>query len=171
MGEKRPKPVLLAAAVVAAGILVPVLFHQVGLGAVFLPMFLPIGLGAFFLPLWLVLLAGVLTPLLSSLLTGMPPLLPPVAPVLSLELALFGGIVAYLDRKGWRPFWAVLLAFAVNRVVLLLVAWPLAPLLGLPEKLFGAGAVLFGLPGILLNLFLVPIFIPRLKGVLNQAGD
>ena len=53
------------------------LFHLAGgMGVVFLPMHLPVLLAGFFLGPRFGLLVGIITPLLSSLLTGMPPLLP-----------------------------------------------------------------------------------------------
>ena len=62
---------------IALGLILPMLFHLAGgMGVVFLPMHLPVLLAGFFLGPRFGLLVGIITPLLSSLLTGMPPLLP-----------------------------------------------------------------------------------------------
>ncbi len=161
----RPVPLpglALAALVVALGVLLPIVFHTVGLGPVFLPMFLPIAVGAFFLSPGVAAAVGLVTPLISSLTTGMPPWMPPVAPVLTLELVLFGALVSWLNRRGLQPFVALALALIVDRLFLLLVVLFVAPLFGWPKQAFSIGAVLSGLPGVVLILVVAPPLLRRL---------
>ncbi|MDZ7374922.1 MAG: ECF transporter S component [candidate division KSB1 bacterium] len=163
----RYRQLALGAIVTAAGVLLPILFHAAGVGPVFLPMFLPLAVGSFALRPWVAVAVGVFTPLLSSFVTGMPSLMPPVAPVLSVELGVFAGLIALLYRLGIQPTLALLLAFAVNRLLLLLIALAVAPALGLPSHWTGLAAVAYGLPGIVLMVVLVPALLPRLSRFLE----
>ena len=68
------KSMVLAALFMALGIVLPIALHAIpDAGKIFLPMFLPVLVGALFLPWQYALAVGVFTPLLSTLLTGMPP--------------------------------------------------------------------------------------------------
>ena len=71
------KQITLTSLFIALCVIVPFLFHLVGLGAIFLPMFLPILLAGFLIEFRFALLVGLLGPLTSSLTTGMPPFFRP----------------------------------------------------------------------------------------------
>jgi len=77
----------------AAALLLPVLFHLVHLGHIFMPMYLPLVTLAFFVRPGMSALTALVVPLLSGAVTGMPPFYPPVAPVMSVELALMALII------------------------------------------------------------------------------
>jgi hypothetical protein len=155
----------LSALFIALGILFPVLFHGIGLGPFVLPMFWPLAVAAFYLPLSHALAAGALTPILSSMLTGMPPVSPPILHVLFFELLVFTGVIAWLyRRRGWRPLQALLAGLVASRLVLLAAVYALAPLFGLPPAVFSLAFVLKGIPGVLLILLVVPLLVSRLKG-------
>lgn len=78
-----------AALLLALGILLPMAFHGIpNAGQVFLPMHIPALIAGFMLgPLW-GLFVGAMSPLLSSLLTGMPVLA--MMPGMVLEIGLYG---------------------------------------------------------------------------------
>jgi len=57
----------------AAGLLLPVIFHIVHLGHVFMPMYLPLVTCAFFTRPLPAMLTAIVVPILSGALTGMPP--------------------------------------------------------------------------------------------------
>jgi len=57
----------------AAALLLPVLFHLLHLGHVFMPMYLPLVALAFFASPTPAAVTALLTPLLSGAVTGMPP--------------------------------------------------------------------------------------------------
>jgi hypothetical protein len=148
----------------ALAILFPMLFHAVGLGATFLPMFWPIVAAAFFLNLPLAIGVGILAPLLSSLMTGMPPISPPILHVMTAEfIALTTTIVLLYRRTKLGLFWVQLIGLLVSRFVLFFIVMILAPILGLPEKLFSIGFVLLGMPGIIIMLIIIPIILNRIK--------
>jgi len=154
---------VLGALFVAAGLAVPVVFHAVGLGATFLPMLLPIlcaGLLMRPLPAGLV---GVLTPPISSLLTGMPPLAPPISPVMSVEGLTLAVVASLLYRRlGWNIFVSSAIAVASERVVMAALIAALAPLFGLPGRWAALWKIVHGLPGTALLILVVPVLASRL---------
>jgi hypothetical protein len=84
----------------ALGIVVPMLFHAVGLGKVFLPMYLPILALGLMVSWEVALIVGCATPLLSAVLTGMPPLAPPIAALMATELACLAAVASLARRVG-----------------------------------------------------------------------
>ena len=157
MEEKNIRQIPFAALFIVTGILFPQFFHLLGLGAAFLPMFLPIMLGSMFLSWPFALLTAILSPGISWLLTGMPPLVPPVLPVLMLELMLVALVISLLRHISALPVLATLLiAIVLDRIFLLVVVFFIAPLLYLDHPLFSAALVAAGLPGIILQIIVVP---------------
>ncbi len=147
----------LAALFAALGVVFPMFFHLLGLGSAFLPMFLPILMAGFLLPFQLSATIALLTPLVSFLFTGMPPLYPPVLPLMIAELLLMLLIIRLLRRQGGLAVWFILLAALItDRIFLFLFIYWLAPFFGFPEKLFSLAAVVHGLPGILMTMIVVP---------------
>lgn len=161
---RRTQQLTLSAMFMALAILFPMLFHTVGLGATFLPMFWPIAAAAFFLNLPLALAVGILAPLLSSLMTGMPPITPPILHVMTIELIVLTATIVLLYRKTKLGlFWIQLIALLVSRFVLFFVVMILAPIFGLSGPFFSIGTVLLGMPGVLTIVVFVPIIINRIK--------
>ena len=113
--------ILLAAIFSAFGILLPVLFHLVGLGPVFMPMYLPLAAGAYLLTKRNALIMGFLTPLISAVLTGMPPFYPPIAPLMIVQLSIFCVIISFAEHK-FKPMILIplLIAIITDRVLLVL---------------------------------------------------
>lgn len=152
--QARARHLALAGLVCALGMVLPVLFHAVGLGRTFLPMHLPILWGGLLLPPGLASLAGLLTPWASMLLTGMPPL--PMAVIMSAELAVLGGSASVLRRMGAPAAVAAWLAIVLRVMVTLVLTVALARMLNLPPAGVGIASVAAGLPGIVLQAVLVP---------------
>lgn len=142
----------------ALGVIFPILFHVVGLGSAFLPMFLPIMMGSLLLPLQLALSISIITPLVSFVFTGMPPLYPPILPVMLVELLVISFLSSYLFYHKQLPFWFVLIfTVLTDRIILFGFVYWLAPFFGLPEKLFSLISILHGIPGIVLILTVIPL--------------
>lgn len=154
------RTITLGAMFVAIGLVLPMLFHTVGLGATFLPMHIPVLLAGLFVGPALGLMVGAITPLLSSFLTGMPPLAPPIAQAMIFELATYG-FLAGLGYQRWRLgiYPTLLLAMLVGRFVYGLVGYFVLPWFGLKQipllypLTYG---LVSGLPGIALQLILIP---------------
>ena len=164
MAHTRSKNITLSALFISLGVLVPMLFHATGMGSIFLPMFWPVAISAFFLPFSYALLVGCLTPVLSSLLTGMPPISPPILYILIFELAGLSGTINLLyHRTKTGLFWPLLAGLIVSQTILYLFVTLLAPLLGLPPKIFSLAMVLKGLPGVAVMLIFIPFLIQQLN--------
>ena len=146
-------------------VVVPILFHAFGLGMIFLPMFLPILIGGFFLPPVAAFLVGAFSPWLSALITGMPPLVP-MAPLMSIEGAALAVLASWLyHRCHWGIFFTVLIAVLVERGILALAIWGFQPLFGPIGNGMTIAALTMSLPGIALQLILVPLVVMWLKRV------
>ena len=149
---------------VALGVLFPVLFHGVGLGSIFLPLYWPVAVAAFFLDLPLTIAVALLSPLLSSLVTGMPPVSPPVLQVIMVELLFLGGATTlFYSRTRWGLIWPLLAGLILSRVVLFFILVALAPLLHLPPKVFSFSFLIQGMPGVIAIFILAPIIVNRIK--------
>jgi len=91
------KSLVFAALCVAIGIVLPQFFHSVpNAGSVFLPMHIPVLLCGFLCAWPYALLCGIVTPVLSHFITGMPPTA--VLPAMVCELAVYGLVSALLFR-------------------------------------------------------------------------
>ncbi len=120
-------------------------------------MHIPILLGGFLLPPTLACFLGAVVPFLSSLLTGMPPILPTM-PIMVLELAGLGGITAILYHNLKVGVWGSLIGGIVgDRFVLALVVLILGRWLEVKSPIvYVGGAVMTGIPGIILQLLIIP---------------
>ncbi len=160
----RLRSMVVSAAMAALALILPIAFHAVGLGSQFLPMLLPLLLNGFLVPLPWALLTGAAVPLISSLATGMPPMYPPVALQMSLEGAAIGGIASAI--YGFRPkrLWpALLTAVLVSRLVGVGAMWLLARAFGLPAGFVSAAMLVKGLPGVALQIVVIPLAIGQLR--------
>jgi len=175
MGAERLRAMVISAVMAALALTLPPAFHAVGLGSKFLPMLLPLllnGAGT-----------GLLIPWVSAFATGMPPLYPPVAAVVSAEAAVMAGLAASLYRGGGRSLWVALgpaviagrlVAFSLviaGRLVAFSLTWILARAFGLPPAVSAVAATVEGLPGVALQLAVVPAVlhvVSRRPGLLLQ---
>ncbi|MBN1465903.1 ECF transporter S component [candidate division KSB1 bacterium] len=163
--RRRTQQLTLSAMFMALAILFPMLFHAVGLGSTFLPMFWPLATAAFLLRPPLALSVAILAPILSSLMTGMPPISPPILHVMIIELILLSGTISLLyQRTGLGTIWILLIGLFMSRLALFFIVMVLAPILGLPGKIFSAGLIAQGLPGVIAMIVVVPVVVSRMKG-------
>lgn len=164
-----------AALLIAVGLLLPPLFHLAGgqaAGSVLLPMHLPVLLaGLLFGPATGAAVGG-LTPLLSFLLSGMPPLAK--LPFLLLELTVYGSVSGVCCARGKLPVPAgLLLAQISGRLVHAAGLWAAGRLLSLPVS--GPASVwtalVTGAPGVAVQWLVLPLLVHILKksGVLRYV--
>jgi len=170
----RARELALAGLLGALGLLLPIGFHALGWGGkVFLPMHLPVVVAGFLVSPATAVTLGFVVPLLSAVLTGMPPLSPPVAPLMALELAVKAGAASVFYRVLRLPLWVALAAaFAADWAVLALAAWFVAGLFAIKAGAiqYVGAAVVIGLPGTILQVIAVPLTVlaiekrvPRLR--------
>lgn len=155
----------------ALGVLLPQLVHFVPLpagmnaGSVLCPMHLPVLLAGFLAGGPWGLACGILTPLLSSVLTGMPPLYP-VGVSMICELASYGLLAGLLYRRsGKKLFLSLIGAMLGGRLVLGVANTLIYGVFGSGYTLtaFLSGAFVTALPGIIAQLVLVPAIVTALK--------
>ncbi len=149
----------------AVGLLLPLVFHAL-LGAtggqMFLPMHYGVLLGGLVLGPAVGTFLGIVTPMLSTLMTGMPPaaILAPMV----VELAVYG-LVAGVAHRRWRlaPVWALLCAMVAGRIALGLAVALLGPSLGLKAAPvpYVWTSIVTGLPGIAVQIVVIPLLMVR----------
>ncbi|MCR4428358.1 MAG: ECF transporter S component [Caldiserica bacterium] len=160
----------LAGILLALGILLPVAFHALNIGGtVFLPMHFPVLLGGFFLPWGISGLVGLLCPLLSFLFTSMPPL-PVLFPMMG-ELLVYGvcSSIAFRNWK-WGIFPSLLFSMVLGRFASIFFNWLVLEIISGKTLDFSQLAwtlFVIGLPGILIQLALIPLIV---KAVLKEPN-
>ncbi len=160
MPSDRTRHIILSALFIALGTVFPILFHMAGLGKIMLPMFWPVTMAGFFVAAPFAALTGLLTPFISFLLTGMPPM--PALQLMMAELTVLALAVQLMrSRTRLGGVWIVLLALFASRMISFLAARLVAGLLGWPPDVYAAGRLISGMPGILAILILVPLILKR----------
>jgi len=164
----KARDISLAGLLGALGLVLPMLFHLVGLGRVFLPMFIPILMAGLLISPWMAALVGIVVPLLSALLTGMPPLVPPTAILMAIELPVMA-MVAHLLYRRWRLHIviAVTAALVAGKLMTGIEIVTIAPLFGLQRAVIPYLVVttVASLPGIILNIVVVPLAVKAIERV------
>lgn len=152
----------------AIGIVLPYFFMIFGTGAgkMFSPMDLTILLGGLLLGWRYGLILGIFTPLLSSILTGMPPLFP-IATTMIIQLAVIGLITGLLRNKV-NNFINVIIAEIIGNLVYAFVLTQFLTMAHHHAAFTGILISLFtiGLPGIIIQI----IVIPYIAKLLRKAG-
>ena len=159
---QNTRKMVLAALLTCLGLLFPyITAHAFALaGTVLLPMHIPVLLCGFLCGPKYGGLCGLLTPVLSCMLTGMP-VAYPMLPIMICELVAYGLIAGWAYQKRHFPIYpALLLAMLAGRCaygaafagLLLAATGPL-------QALSVTAAVVTGLPGILLQLIVVPLLV------------
>ncbi|WP_312938956.1 ECF transporter S component [Oscillibacter sp.] len=167
MQTKSLREIILSGLFIASGIILPGIFHMYGMGTSFSPMHIPVLLAGFFISIPYAIAVGALTPFLSSIFTGMPPIFP-IMPYMVLELATYGAIASLLYRKlNANVYVALIGSMIAGRIVAGFAVWVLATFFAasLPGPIiFIAGTVTNAIPGIAIQL----VFIPALVVILNR---
>lgn len=159
------KQISLSALFVSMGIILPFFFHQFGLaGRVFSPMHFPVFFAGILLGPVSGAVVGFLSPILSFFLTGMPP--PYAVPLMALELPTYGATIGLFYRHLKFPLLiSLILSMVAGRCAFALGIFILGALIELPISFvsFLEASFITGLPGIILQLILIPALSLRLK--------
>ena len=169
MQNKSLKRMVLAALFLALALVLPFLTGQIPeVGSMLCPMHIPALLCGFFCGWPWGLAVGLIAPVLRSLLFGMPPMFP-MAICMSFELATYGAVAGWLysklSKKKSSVYIALLTAMVLGRLV-----WGAARFVctGLDVSAFGlsafwAGAVTTAIPGIIVQIVLIPLLVMALE--------
>lgn len=165
----------LSAMFLALAFIMPFITGQIPqIGAMLCPMHIPVLLCGFFCGGPWGFGVGLFAPILRSAMLGMPPLFP-VAFCMAFELAMYGLVAGVLHnrlpKKRLSVYASLIVAMVAGRIV-----WGIAMLccLGFDLTKFGleaffAGAVLNAIPGILIQIILVPILVFAIERVVNRS--
>ncbi|MDE6686314.1 MAG: ECF transporter S component [Lachnospiraceae bacterium] len=176
MDETRKKPIInltLAAMFMAIGLVLPFLTGQIKqIGSMLLPMHIPVFLCGLICGWQYGLIVGFILPILRSMVFGMP-ILFPTGIAMAFELATYGVVIGWLySHSRWQCVIALyrcmIMAMLTGRLV-----WGVVQILllgingnGFTWQMFIAGAFLNAIPGIILQL----ILIPAIMVALNRTG-
>ena len=169
MKKTNVKKLILAALFLAMAMVLPFLTGQIPeVGSMLCPMHIPALLCGFFCGWPWGLMVGFVAPVLRSVTFGMPPMFP-VAICMAFELATYGAVSGALyqklPKKKSSIYVALLVAMVAGRLV-----WGAAQFvcLGLTGSsftmsAFWAGAVASAIPGIIVQIILIPILVMALE--------
>ncbi|MDO4766264.1 MAG: ECF transporter S component [Eubacteriales bacterium] len=176
--NKNIRNLTISGFMLALGLVLPFLTGQIPqIGRALLPMHLPVFLCALICGWKYGLLVGAVMPLLRHLLFTMPPF--QVAIAMTFEMATYGLVAGYIyfKMKKSNPLAAVYTAL-VSAMILGRIVWGIAQmiLMGVQGNPFGfqaflGGALFSAIPGIILQLVLVPALILLLEknGVIRRG--
>jgi len=161
---------------VALGLLLPLAFHFIpGGGSVFLPMHIPVLLCGLVCGWRYGFACGVLAPLASHLMTGMPP--SAVLPGMLCELAVYGVVSGLLLERVWPQkntlniYLSMIGAMLSGRIVAGIVKAAIFNVGEYSLEIWIAGSFIKAIPGILLQLAVIPVIVIALTkaGMVPEA--
>jgi len=172
----QTKKLALAAMFVAIGLVLPLLTGSIPeIGMMLLPMHIPVLFCGLICGYRYGLAVGFVLPLLRAITFGMPPLFP-MGISMAFELATYGFVIAIIYGRAqwsqWRCllslFCALILAMIAGRVVWFAAMVVLIGISGeaFTWQMFITAAVLNSIPGIILQL----VLIPSVMLALNKTG-
>ena len=154
-----------AALYLAIAMVLPFVTGQIPeIGSMLCPMHIPALLCGFMCGWHWGLAVGFIAPLLRSVLFGMPAMIPS-AVSMAFELAVYGGMAGLLrhllPKKKWITYAVLFISMIAGRIAWGAVRVILAGLSGssFTWALFIAGAITNAIPGIILQLILIPILV------------
>lgn len=168
------KKLVIASLMLALAMLLPQIFGRIqALGTKFLPMHIPVLLCGFICGVRLGAICGALAPLLCSVIFGMPPMYP-MAVAMAFELCAYGasaGVVKYIYKNAKLKRNIVYLYISLVAVMLsgrvvygvVMIFIMLSKSQGYSFEVFLSSAFLSAIPGIILQLILIPIILSTLS--------
>ncbi len=177
--HNRLVKMILSAAFLALAYVMPFLTGQLPeIGSMLCPLHIPVLLCGFICGWPWGFAVGFIAPLFRSVTLGMPPLFP-TAVCMAFELATYGAIAGFmhkmLPRKKPYIYVSLLTAMVIGRLV-----WGTAMFLCLGLSggnftfaAFLAGAVTNAIPGIILQIILIPVLVmvldrPKISGISEE---
>lgn len=169
MKRSEIKKLTLSAMFLAMAFVMPFLTgHIPQVGSMLCPMHIPVLLCGFFCGVPWGLVVGFIAPILRSFTLGMPPMFP-TALCMAFELATYGLIAGWLHnklpKKKANVYVSLLSAMIIGRLVWGIVMFCC---MGFDVSQFGfsafwAGAVLNAIPGIIIQIVLIPVLVIALE--------
>ncbi len=167
--NRETKNLVLSALLIAVGVILPFITMQIPeIGNMLLPMHIPVILCGFLCGGPYGFVVGLILPLLRSILFGMP-IMMPAAAAMAPEMAVYGLVTGILYQKlKYRKFGiyiTLVTAMIAGRIV-----WGVASIMVFSHlgntftwKLYAMNGYINAIPGIVLQLILIPILVKRLR--------
>lgn len=162
------KKLVYAALCIALGVVLPIAFHSIpNAGSIFLPMHIPVLLCGLICGWEYGLICGAITPILSSLITGMPPIA--YVPSMTIELAVYGFISGLLiniiktKKTSVNIYISLILAMIAGRFAYGFMNALVFRAGSYSMQIWLASAFITSFPGIIIQLILIPILVLALK--------
>ncbi len=170
-GIMATRKLVMSAVFITLGLVMPFITMQIPkFGNMLLPMHIPVLLCGFLCGAPYGMLVGAIVPVFRSLIFGMP-IMMPMAVGMAFELAAYGFLSGLLNSlftdKRLGTYAALIGAMLGGRLVWGLVSVVLYGVLGtsFTWQLFMAGALFNAIPGIIIQLVLIPVLVNALAGV------
>lgn len=173
MNNKLTEKIVMTGFFIALGTILPQLFHMAGLGSVISPMHFTVLICGLLLGSKFGLACGILTPLLASLLFGKPVIFPSGLSM-AIELAVYGFVAGLIKSKFAistdkyiNLYFFLLAAMIAGRVIAIVTNFILYTSGHSSNNFLAYLKILFvtGLPGIVLQLLLIPPIYLRIEEV------
>lgn len=169
--NNKTRELVIGGLLLATGILLPMVFHMFGMtGPIVLPMHIPVLIGGFLLSPILALFLGIITPIISGLLTGMPVMFP-MSIIMACELGIYGLVASLATRKlKLSPLIALIISMIFGRIAAALAVAVLVQLFGIKMNpiVYIKGAIITGIPGILIQIVIIPSLIYAINAYMKN---
>jgi len=163
------KNLVLSGFFLALGLVMPFLTAQIpSIGSKLLPMHIPVLLCGFVCGWQYGLIVGFIVPLFRSILFHMPPMFPTAA-AMSFELAVYGIMTGFLygllPKKNASIYTTLIVSMFCGRIVWGIVSFLLYGFTqtAFTWEIFMGGAFINAIPGIVIQIIIIPIIIIALK--------
>ena len=177
MKKNGTRNIALSAMFMAIGVVLPFFTGQIAqIGNLLLPMHFPVFLCGLFCGWEYGITVGFLLPLLRSVIFGMP-VLYPNALTMAIELATYGFVSGVLYNRSKNQGVVAVYVSIISAMIIGRIAWGMAQFIFLgingdafTWQMFAAGAFVNAIPGIILQLVLIPAIVSvcKLTGILDK---
>ena len=171
--KKAVSKSVITVAAIASAIVLPQIFHILGLasgtgtavGAAFLPMHIPVLLAGLLGGPYAGIIAGLLSPVISFYITGMPTAA--MLPFIVVELGVYGLTAGLLSQKKMNTFLKLIITQIAGRAARMVAVIAAIYVFGNTQLTMASiGTVITaGIFGIILQWSFIPLFTDRIKNV------
>ena len=163
--KKNVKKITVGGLLIALALVLPMAFHLTGVpqpGQVFLPMHIPVLLGGFVLGPVFGFFVGLFSPIISSVLMGMPAV--GRLPFMMIDIAVYGLVSGLMyntfkfNKKKMGTYISPLTAMLCGRIVYAISLFVAVNLMGIQcgGPIAAVTATVSGVPGIIIQVLIIP---------------
>lgn len=168
----KTKKLTFAAMCLALGVILPQAFHMIpNAGNIFLPMHIPVLICGFICGPFYGLTVGIITPCLSHIIFSMPPAM--MLGQMIVELGVYGLCTGLLNQiitinnELLKYYLVLIISMVVGRITYGICNALLFKAGNYSLSIWLSAAFIKGLPGIIIQLVLIPTIVKTIKKLLN----